>query len=36
MAKIGLNQKEAGCADLSKSGEMGFDNAYEMIKLYCQ
>jgi len=36
MAKIGLNQKEAGCADLSKSGEMGFDNAYEMIELYCQ
>ncbi len=36
IAKIGLNQKDAGCLDLSKSGEMGFEKAYEIIEEYCQ
>jgi hypothetical protein len=36
MAKIGLNQKEVGCADLSKSGELGYEKVYEMIEMCCQ
>lgn len=34
--KIGLNQRESGCLDLGKSGELGFPLAYEAIKNYCQ
>lgn len=35
-AKIKLNQKESGCLDFSKSGELGNKKAYEAIKKYCQ
>jgi hypothetical protein len=35
LAKIGLNQKESGCLDFSKSGELGYEGAYESIKLFC-
>jgi tetratricopeptide (TPR) repeat protein len=35
LAKIGLNQKESGCLDFSKSGELGYEGAYENIKLFC-
>ena len=35
-AKIKLNQKESGCLDFSKSGELGNKEAYEAIKKYCQ
>lgn len=34
-AKIRLNQKESGCLDLSKAGELGMTRAYELIKLLC-
>ena len=34
-AKILLGQKENGCLDLSKAGELGFAGAYEAIKQYC-
>ena len=36
LAKIGLNQKESGCLDLSKSGELGYEGAYESIKELCK
>ena len=35
IAKIILNQKENGCLDLSKSGELGYDEAYNTIKTQC-
>lgn len=36
LALIQIGKKESGCLDLSKSGEMGFLQAYESIKKYCQ
>lgn len=36
LALIYLNEKEKGCADLSKSGELGISKAYNVIKRYCQ
>ncbi len=35
LAKIGLGQKDSGCLDLSKAGEMGYADAYEFINEYC-
>ncbi len=35
LMKIGLKQKDSGCLDLSKSGELGHERAYESIKLFC-
>ena len=35
LAKIKLNDKNGGCLDLSKAGELGFQAAYESIKKYC-
>jgi tetratricopeptide (TPR) repeat protein len=35
LAKIGLNQKESGCLDFSKSGELGYEGAYDLIKENC-
>jgi len=35
LAEIYLGQKESGCIDFSKAGELGDVNAYEMIKKYC-
>ena len=35
-AELVLGQKDAGCLDLSKAGELGFAEAYEQIKKYCQ
>lgn len=35
LAKIGLNQKESGCLDFSKSGELGYEDAYDLIKEFC-
>ncbi len=35
LANLELGNKENGCLDLSKSGEMGRENAYEAIKLLC-
>ena len=34
-AKIMLGQKDSGCLDLSKAGELGFGQAYDLIKKYC-
>jgi len=36
IAKIALGQKESGCLDLSKAGEMGYMKVYDLIKQYCQ
>jgi tetratricopeptide (TPR) repeat protein len=36
MAKIILDQKDSGCLDLSKAGELGYAEAYEIIKKFCQ
>ncbi|MES2284694.1 MAG: hypothetical protein V4547_03325 [Bacteroidota bacterium] len=33
--KLKLNQKDNACLDLSKAGEMGYGQAYELIKQYC-
>jgi len=30
-----LGQKDSGCLDLSKAGELGYFKAYETIKKYC-
>jgi len=35
IAKIRLGQKDDGCLDLSKAGELGFAEMYEIIKHYC-
>ena len=35
LAKIELKNKQSGCADLSKSGELGFSDAYNFIKEKC-
>ncbi|MES2284693.1 MAG: tetratricopeptide repeat protein [Bacteroidota bacterium] len=35
LAKISLGQKDSGCLDLSKAGELGSGQAYEQIKKYC-
>ncbi len=35
-AKINLGQKDSGCLDLSKAGELGYMDAYDLIKKYCQ
>jgi len=34
-AKIINNQKESGCLDLSKAGELGDPDAYEAIRSFC-
>lgn len=34
-AKIKLGQKNSGCLDLSKAGELGVSSAYELIKENC-
>jgi tetratricopeptide (TPR) repeat protein len=33
---IYLQQNTKGCIDISKAGELGMDEAYTVIKLYCQ
>ena len=35
IAKIKLGQKDSGCLDLSKAGELGDSQAYEAIKDLC-
>ena len=35
LSKLNLNQKESACLDFSKAGELGHENAYELIKKYC-
>jgi hypothetical protein len=34
--KIYLKQKNAGCLDLSRAGELGMMEAYDAIKKFCQ
>ncbi len=36
LAKVNLGDKMGGCLDMSKSGELGYQDAYIMIKKYCQ
>ena len=33
---IYLKDKEKGCIDLSRAGELGVDDAYAVIKKYCE
>jgi hypothetical protein len=33
--RIQMGQKDAGCMDLSKGGELGDQKAYEGIRKYC-
>ena len=35
ISKIALGQKVSGCLDLSKAGELGAIQAYDMIKQFC-
>jgi hypothetical protein len=35
LAKILSGQKDNGCLDLSKAGDLGLAEAYESIKEYC-
>ena len=35
LARLNLDQKESGCLDLSKAGELGHEEAYKFIKEYC-
>jgi len=35
IAKISLGQKDKGCLDLSKAGELGNAKAYKAIKALC-
>jgi hypothetical protein len=34
-AKLNLGQKDSCCLDLSKAGELGYTQAYETIRHYC-
>lgn len=36
IAKLNSNQIDSGCLDLSKAGELGYKEAYVLIKKYCQ
>ena len=36
LAEIKKNDKDAGCLDLSHAGELGANEAYDDIKLYCK
>jgi len=36
LSKIKLGQKDSGCLDLSKAGELGAIQAYDTIEQYCQ
>ena len=35
-AKLRIGQKDSGCLDLSKAGELGHEKAYDAIKAWCQ
>lgn len=35
LSQLNLDQKEKGCKDLSKAGELGFFDAYKAINEYC-
>jgi len=35
LAKISFGQKDSGCLDLSKAGELGSSVAYDLIKEHC-
>ena len=35
LVKLIIMQKESGCLDLSKAGELGYAEAYESIKKHC-
>jgi hypothetical protein len=35
MTKLRLGQKDSGCIDLSKAGELGYKSAYEEIRKFC-
>lgn len=35
LAKLKIGQKNSGCLDLSKAGELGYEDAYETIKQLC-
>ena len=35
-AKYNLGDKNGGCLDFSKAGELGYEDAYDLIKKYCQ
>ncbi len=35
LLKIKMGQKESGCLDLSRMGELGYSSAYELIREYC-
>ena len=34
-AKLSLGKKDDGCLDLSKAGELGYSEAYNYIRKYC-
>jgi len=36
LAKLNLGQKDSGCLDLSKAGELGHEEAYNLIKDFCK
>ncbi|MFH2141022.1 MAG: hypothetical protein ABIJ97_01270 [Bacteroidota bacterium] len=35
ITKLNLEMKNEGCIDLSKAGEYGIEDAYEIISKYC-
>ena len=35
IVKLTLKDKDGACLDWSKAGELGQENAYETIKIYC-
>jgi len=36
IAKINKGDKEDGCADLTKAGELGYEKAYDIRKSLCK
>lgn len=35
LVKIDLGQKDSGCLDLNKAGELGYAEAHEIMEIYC-
>ena len=35
LARIGNNERDLGCRDFSKAGELGYESAYDLIKDWC-
>jgi len=35
LARVGNNERDLGCRDFSRAGELGYESAYDLIKDWC-